>query len=142
MEEEVAEVAMPELAQQYKDKMGDQDVKMAYASVLIKHRKRDLNRLGVNLLDELKAAHYHVEDVCYMKALGLFKMGKVKESRKVCELLIRMNPDHSQAQRLHGCIVESMGRDDAKAVTSAGLAALGVGLGALALGALMGGKKR
>jgi hypothetical protein len=70
---------------------GEEDLnfKFSLALLLIKTESRRENEEGLELLSELVASGYHTTDCYYSVALGLYRMGRLEDSRTQCEMLLR-----------------------------------------------------
>jgi hypothetical protein len=92
-EADLAAEALPNVraawkASQAADKV-DLDLKFSYALLLVKSADPRDNREGMDLLRDLVYCNYHVTDCFYSMAVGLYRMGRLDESREQCEMLLR-----------------------------------------------------
>ncbi|CAK4084147.1 unnamed protein product [Aphanomyces euteiches] len=101
------------LAEQEKD-TPNPSVKFVYAKALTCDEKRENKIRGIGLLkDMLDEARINKVECLYYLASTYFDMGDSSNSRKYCELLLRLDPTHKKAIELHRYIRENMKKDGA-----------------------------
>ncbi|KAJ3411666.1 mitochondrial membrane protein [Chytridiales sp. JEL 0842] len=103
--------------------------KFDYAWALVRSKSKDDQQLGIQLLHEIYKEHPARRREClYYLALGEFKLGNYRDSRKFNETLLQMEPRNSQALHLRRLIDEKVRSEGlvGMAIVGGAIATLGI----------------
>lgn len=133
---------LEDLASQY-TKDPNPDNCFQYAFALSKSSNAGELRYSITMLNTLiNNGYQHQVDCMYGTATAYYLLGNYDECRSLCEAILRTRPENVAASELHTASIAAKDEDDVKKAKHMALAGGAVGIAALGLAMLLGGKKR